>query len=53
MQPWKIGVKTNMLMMMKDVEFISGKKLLKQINEMKAATTVYFGQSMSPKDLVL
>lgn len=40
MQPWKIGVKTNMLMTMKDVGFISGKNLLKQINEMRAATTV-------------
>ena len=40
MKPWKIGVKTNILMMMKDFGFISGKNLLKQINEMKATTTV-------------
>ena len=43
---------TNMLMMKKHFGFISGRNLLKQINYLvKAATTVYFGQSMGPNGL--
>ena len=39
-------------MMKKHSEFISGRNLLTQINYLlKAATTVYFGQSMSSNDL--
>ena len=50
MENWRYCM--NMLMMKKHSEFISGRNLLTQINYLlKAATTVYFGQSMSSNDL--